>query len=225
MTPNELADEIRAFRKTNTIETGFFYSYEDWYDWRILFSHQQATRGDEKWFANRIGGSTEGTGKQWWEPFRREVDVGDGWTGSSLIVGINNYDLKVTYKERGEITSIGFQQYRPADPIPFYAAFMGTSKHNYTLIIVPKDVALKMKLDKILKTGKLGSAHGTGLYDKMTTEEKMKVITEAVTTGKSCVIGFDVTKNTDKDDFELLMDKYRMKFDDVSNFIVNYKAE
>ena len=224
MTPAELANEIRNFRKVNNIEHGFSYSYEDWYDWRILFSHQQATRGDEKWFANAIGGNTEGTGKQWWEPFNREVDVGDGYVGNAIAVGKNNYDLKVTYQERNSITKIGFQQYRPADPIPFYAAFMGTSKTDYTLIIVPKGIALRMKSDKILKTGKLGSAHGTGLYDKMTTEEKLQVLTEANSSGKSCVVGFEVTKRTQKDDFELLMDKYRMKLDDVSDFILNYNS-
>lgn len=219
----DMAIDLRRFRKAHNIEHGFSYSYEDWYDWRMLFSHQQATRGDEKWFANAIGGNTEGTGKQWWEPFNREVDVGDGFCGESLIVGVNNYDLKVTFKERNKIDAIGFQQYRPADPIAFYAALMGTGPKDYTLIIVPKDVALRMKLDKILKTGKLGSAHGTGLYDQLSVEEKVKVITEASTTGKSCVVGFDVKLRSSKADFELLMDKYRMKFDAVSDFISHYK--
>jgi hypothetical protein len=221
----DLAVTLRQWRKENPIENGFAMSYEDWYDFRFCHSHQKATRGDEKWFARQIGGSTEGTGKQWWEPFSREVDIGDGFSGNILIPGTNNYDLKVTFRERSSIDAIGFQQYRPADPIAFYAALMGTGPKNYTLIIVPKDVALRMRLDKILKTGKLGSAHGTGLYDQMTTQEKMNVINEAVVTGKSCVIGFDVKKKSSKVDFELLMDKYRMKFDEVSNFINNYKKE
>jgi hypothetical protein len=182
-----------------------------------------ATRADEKWFAKQVNGSTEGTGKQWWEKFSREVDIGDGFCGDVLIPGTNNYDLKVTFKERKTVNSIGFQQYRPADPIAFYAALMGTGPKDYTLIIVPKDVAFKMKIDKITKTGKLGSAHGTGLYDKMSTEEKINVLVEANATGKSCVIGFDVKKSQSKEDFELLMDSYRMKFEEVSSFITNYK--
>jgi hypothetical protein len=225
MTYKVLASSLRQWRKENPIENGFIMPYEDWYDYRFCHSHQKATRGDEKWFAQQIGGSTDGTGKQWWEPFAREVDIGDGFCGDTLIPGTNNYDLKVTFKERGKIDAIGFQQYRPADPIAFYAALMGTGPKDYTLIIVPKDVALRMKLDKILKTGKLGSAHGTGLYDQMTTEEKMNVITEAVTTGKSCVIGFDVKKRSSKEDFEILMDQYRMKFEDVSGFIRDYKKD
>jgi len=220
-----MAAALRKWRKENPIDNGFSMSYEDWYDFRFNQSHQKATRGDEKWFANQVGGSTEGTGKQWWEPFSREVDIGDGFCGTTLIPGVNNYDLKVTFKERNKIDSIGFQQYRPADPIAFYAALMGTGPKDYTLIIVPKDVALRMKLDKILKTGKLGSAHGTGLYDQLSIEEKMKVITEAATTGKSCVVGFDVKKTSSKDDFELLMDKYRMTFNKVFNFISTYKKD
>jgi hypothetical protein len=225
MNYKDLAKNIRTFRKTNKPEAGLSLPYEDWYDFRLCLSHQMATRADEKWFAKQVSGSTEGTGKQWWEPFSREVDIGDGFCGDSLIAGVNNYDLKVTFKERAKIDSVGFQQYRPADPIAFYAALMGTGPKDYTLIIVPKDVAFKMKLDKILKTGKLGSAHGTGLYDQMTTEEKQNVIIEAVTTGKSCVVGFDVKKSSSKEDFELLMDKYRMTFDKVSDFIQNYKKE
>jgi len=220
---NELASALRKWRKENPIENGFDFSYEKWYNFRFCHSHQKATRGDEKWFAKQVGGSTEGTGKQWWEAFSREVDIGDGFCGDTLIPGTNNYDLKVTFKERSNINSVGFQQYRPADPIAFYAALMGTGPKDYTLIIVPKDVALRMKLDKILKTGKLGSAHGTGLYDQMTTEEKLNVINEAVTTGKSCVIGFDVKKSSSKEDFELLMDKYRMRLDAVSDFIKGYQ--
>ena len=223
MTPQQLAQEIRNFRKTHKIENGFGFNYQDWYDWRMLFSHQQATRGDEKWFARAVGGSTEGTGKQWWEPFNREVDIGDGFVGSALIAGTNNYDLKVTYKERAKIDSVGFQPYRPADPIAFYAALIGAGPRDYTLIIVPKDVAFKMKVEKIAKTGKLGSAHGTGLYDKMSTDEKINVLVEANRNGKSCVIGFDVKQSSDKENFELLMDKYRMRLEDVSTFISNYK--
>lgn len=223
-TPNfkELAQFIRYFRNQIDLESSLGLSYEDWYDYRLCLSHQMATRADEKWFARKVGGSTEGTGKQWWEPFSREVDIGDGFCGSVLIPGKNNYDLKVTFKERKIVNSIGFQQYRPADPIAFYAALMGHSPKEYTLVIVPKDVALSMKIDKIRKTGKLGSAHGTGLYDQMSTEEKMKVILEASTTGKSCVVGFDVKQSANPKDFELLMDKYRMKFEDVSNFIEKY---
>lgn len=225
MDKKDLAKLVRQWRKENPIENGFNLSYEDWYDFRFLHTHQRATRGDEKWFAKRVNGSTEGTGKQWWEPFSREVDIGDGFCGETLIAGTNNYDLKVTFKERNTISSIGFQQYRPADPIAFYAALMGTGPKHYTLIIVPKDIALRMKVDKILKTGKLGSAHGTGIYDQLTVDEKVKVITEAAATGKSCVVGFDVKKSSSKEDFELLMDKYRMTFDDVSDFICNYKKE
>lgn len=225
MNYRDLAIATIKFRKENPIEDGFDMPYEEWYHFRLCQSHQRATRGDEKWFAKQVKGSTEGTGKQWWEPFSREVDVGDGFCGDKLIIGVNNYDLKVTFKERFEIDSIGFQQYRPADPIAFYAALMGTGPKDYTLIIVPKDVAFRMKIDKILKTGKLGSAHGTGLYDQLSVDEKIKVITEAATTGKSCVIGFDVKKSSSKEDFELLMDRYRMKFDQVSDFICNYKKE
>jgi len=218
-----LANQIRQFRKNTKPEIGYDLPYEDWYDFRICLSHQMATRADEKWFAKRINAKTDNTGKQWWEPFSREVDIGDGYCGDNIIPGRNNYDLKVTFKERNSIDCIGFQQYRPADPIAFYAALMGTGSKNYTLIIVPKDVALRMKLDKIIKTGKLGSAHGTGLYDKMTTEEKVKVITEAASSGKSCVVGFDVKKTSSKEDFELLMDKFRMNFEDVHSFINNYQ--
>ena len=224
ITTAELATALRQWRKQNPIENGFNFSYEKWYEFRYNHTHQKATRGDEKWFANRVGGSTEGTGKQWWEPFSREVDIGDGFCGPVLVVGKNNYDLKVTFQERNSITSIGFQQYRPADPIAFYASLMGTGPKNYTLIIVPKDVAFRMKIDKILKTGKLGSAHGTGLYDNMSTDEKVNVITEAVSSGKSCVIGFDVKQKSSKEDFELLMDEYRMTFDEVTNFIQTYNS-
>ena len=34
----------------------------------------------------------------------------------------------------------------------------------------------------------------------------------------------DVKKSSSKEDFEILMDQYRMKFEDVSNFILNYTA-
>ncbi len=220
----ELAKLIREHRKQTKVDDHLSLSYEDWYDYRITISHQMATRADEKWFAVKVGGRTEGTGKQYWKPFAREVDIGDGFCGPVLIPGENNYDLKVTFKERNSIDCIGFQQYRPADPIAFYAALMGTGPTDYTLIVVPKDIALRMKISKIEKTGKLGSAHGTGLYDKMTTEEKKNVIIEAATTGKSCVIGFDVKKNSSKEDFELLMDNYRMRFEDVHPFITTYKS-
>ena len=222
----ELSREIRKWQKANkTIPEvrGYDLPYSEWYHYRTCLSHQKKTRADEVWFARQVGGTIEGTGKQWSDKLNREVDFGDGFCGDSIAPGTNNYDLKVTYQERPEIKAIGFQQYRPADPVAFYASMMGTSENDYTLIIVPSDVAERMKLDKILKTGKLGSAHGTGLYDNMSTAEKLNVMSEAKLLGKSAVLSFSVNKKSNKEDFELLMDKYRMRLDEVSNFIKGYQ--
>ena len=224
----ELAKHIRDAQKS--VKKGippdmYRLSYQDWYDYRITLSHQMRTRADEVWFANQVNGKIEGTGKKYYEPMSRTVDLGDGFCGDKLQIGKNNYDLKVTYQERSEIKVIGFQQYRPSDPVAFYPAMMGVSPKDYTLIIVPSDVAEKMKLDKILKTGKLGSAHGTGVYDQLTTEQKLKVITDAKLAGKNPVLSFSVNKKLNKDDFELLMDKYRMRLEDVSGFIDGYKKD
>jgi len=220
----ELAKAIRKFRQSkNVAKQGHSMIYSDWYDYRICLSHQMATRADEKWFSTQIGGETEGTGKQMYEPFGKKMDLGDVYCGNSLLPGINNIDLKVSFKEKKNIDSIGFQQYRPADPIAFYAAFMGVTPKDYVLIMVPKDVAFKMKLNKIVETEKLGSAHGTGIYDSLTIEDKLKVMEDARSSGKSCVLSFDIKKSQNKDDFELLMDKFRMKLDDVKDFVLNYK--
>jgi hypothetical protein len=221
----ELARELRKWQKANKTIPADCYAlpYSEWYHYRTCLSHQKKTRADEVWFAQQVGGTIEGTGKQWSNTLNREVDFGDGFCGDSILPGVNNYDLKVTYQERPEIKAIGFQQYRPADPVAFYASMMGTSENDYTLIIVPSDVAERMKLDKILKTGKLGSAHGTGLYDNMTTEEKLNVMSEAKLLGKSAVLSFSVNKKSNTEDFELLMDQYRMRLDAVSDFIKGYK--
>jgi hypothetical protein len=218
----ELAKHLRAWRKKN-VKIDYDLPYSDWYYYRDCLSHQKRTRADEVWFARAVGGGQENIGKQWSESLNREVDVGDGYIGQAIIPGLNNYDLKVTYQERSVISKIGFQQYRPADPIAFYAAMMGTAAEDYTLIIVPSDVAFKMKVDKIQRTGKLGSAHGTGLYDKLSTEEKINVLKEAKLIGKSSVLSFAVNKKSDKEEFDLLMDKYRMRLDDVADFIKGYQ--
>lgn len=219
----DLGKNIKSFRNSsNGKDLDYSLPYINWYYLRLCISHQKATRGDEQWFANQVGANIKGSGKQFYEPFNRKVDLGDGYIGDTIIPGKNNYDLKVTFRDRPEIKQIGFQQYRPADPVAFYAAFMGTNDSDYTLVIVPSEVALQMKIDKIQKTGNLGSAHGTGLYDEMTTAAKVKVLTEAKSTGKSSVLSFAVNKGSDKDDFEMLMDKYRMRLEDVSNFIGNY---
>jgi hypothetical protein len=222
----ELARELRKWQKANKTIPADCYAlpYDEWYHYRTCLSHQKKTRADEVWFAQQVGGEIKGTGKQWSDDLGREVDFGDGFCGDSILPGVNNYDLKVTYQERPEIKAIGFQQYRPADPVAFYAAMMGVSETDYTLIIVPSDVAFKMKVDKITKTGKLGSAHGTGLYDGLTTEQKIDVLREAKLIGKSSVLSFSVNKKSNKDDFELLMDRYRMRLDGVSEFIKNYKV-
>lgn len=218
----ELGKLIKQFRKDN-VELDYSLPYTEWYYLRLCISHQKATRGDEYWFAKQVGGTIEGSGAQFYEPFNRKVDLGDGFIGDTIQPGVNNYDLKVTFQDRPVINQIGFQQYRPADPVAFYAAFMGTNDSNYTLLIVPSDVALKMKIDKIERTGNLGSAHGTGLYDDMTVDQKIAVLTEAKSTGKSSVLSFAVNKNSDKDDFEMLMDNYSMRLEDVADFIKNYK--
>jgi hypothetical protein len=222
----DLARELRKWQKENKTIPASCYAlpYSEWYHYRTCLSHQKKTRADEVWFAQQVGGEIAGTGKQWSEELGREVDFGDGFCGDVIQPGINNYDLKVTYQERNDIKAIGFQQYRPADPVAFYAAMMGVSENDYTLIIVPSDVAFKMKVDKIAKTGKLGSAHGTGLYDGLSTEEKINVLREAKLIGKSSVLSFSVNKKSNKEDFELLMDKYRMRLNEVSNFIKNYKV-
>jgi len=218
----EIAKYLRQWRKENT-KINYDLPYTEWYHYRDCLSHQRRTRADEVWFAQQVGGGRDNVGKQWFETLGRVVDVGDGYIGESIIPGVNNFDLKVTYQDRPNITTIGFQQYRPADPIAFYASMMGASPKDYTLIIVPSDIAFKMKVDKITKTGRLGSAHGTGLYDNLTIEEKINVLNEAKLIGKSSVLSFAVNKISDKKDFELLMDKYRMRLNDVAEFIKGYK--
>lgn len=220
----ELGRAIKAFRNSSQgKDLDYSLPYQDWYYVRLCISHQKATRGDEYWFANQVGGNIKGSGKQFYEPFNRKVDLGDGYIGDEIIPGVNNYDLKVTFQDRPQIKQIGFQQYRPADPVAFYAALMGTNELDYTLIVVPSEVALQMKIDKIKRTGNLGSAHGTGLYDEMTTEQKVQVLTEAKSTGKSSVLSFAVNQGSDREDFDMLMDNYRMRLEDVAGFISNYK--
>ena len=220
----ELGRAIKAFRNSSQgKDLDYSLPYQDWYYVRLCISHQKATRGDEYWFANQVGGNIKGSGKQFYEPFNRKVDLGDGYIGDEIIPGVNNYDLKVTFQDRPQIKQIGFQQYRPADPVAFYAALMGTNELDYTLIVVPSEVALQMKIDKIKRTGNLGSAHGTGLYDEMTTEQKVQVLTEAKSTGKSSVLSFAVNQGSDRADFDMLMDNYRMRLEDVAGFISNYK--
>lgn len=221
----ELSRAIIAFRNSSAgQDLDYDLPYQDWYHLRNCISHQKKTRGDEYWFANQVGGNIKGSGKQFYEPFNRKVDFGDGYIGDTIEPGVNNYDLKVTFQDRPQIKQIGFQQYRPADPVAFYAAFMGTNENDYTLIVVPSDVALQMKIGKIERTGNLGSAHGTGLYDEMTTEQKVQVLTEAKSTGKSSVLSFSVNQGSDREDFDMLMDNYRMRLEDVAGFISNYNA-
>lgn len=219
----ELGKLIKKFRQENTT-LDYSLPYTDWYYLRLCISHQKATRGDEYWFAEQVGAKIKGSGKQFYEPFNRQVDLGDGYIGDTIEPGVNNYDLKVTFQDRPVVDKVWFQQYRPADPVAFYAVFMGTSDSDYTLIVVPSEVALKMKIGKIARTGRLGSAHGTGLYDDLTTEEKIAVLTEAKATGKSSVLTFAVNKS-DTEDFELLMDNYRMRLEDVPTFIQNYNVK
>jgi len=220
-----LAKQTREFRANHKVLTEKEYSlpYNKWYDFRICLSHQKATRADEVWFARQIGASISGTGKKYYEKLRREVDLGDGYVGDTLIPAKNNYDLKVTYQETDKITEIGFQQYRPADPIGFYVAFKGISKNKNTIIVVPNEVAYKMKREKIEKTGRLGSAQGTGYYKDLTTEALLSAFEGAKDGSKGMVISFSVKEKSDKDNFELLMDEHQVKIDDVADYINNYK--
>ena len=222
----ELSKELSRFQNSpEGMNPDFNSSYQEWYHLRNCLTHQKRTRGDEQWFAKKVGANIKGSGKQFYEPYNRKVDFGDGYIGEEIDPGKNNYDLKVTFQDREEITGIGFQQYRPADPVAFYAALMGPNDKDYTLILIPSEEVLQIKINKIERTGNLGSAHGTGLYDSLSTAEKVKVLTEAKSSGKSAVLQFQVNKKSDREDFEMLMDKYRMRLEDVSGFIKGYKKK
>ena len=89
--------------------------------------------------------------------------------------------------------------------------------------MIPSEVAFKVKLNEIERTGRLGSSQGTGKFDNMSKDELKNEMFEAKDTGKCMEIRLNGNRNLAPEDFDMIMDMYRMKFEDVSSFIKNYE--
>lgn len=200
-------------------------SYVDWRDWRWNVEHQERTRADEKWFAYQVGGTIEGTGKKKWQDESGKIfqkDFGDGFIGNKVIPGENNFDVKVTYQDK-EINEISFQQYRPNDPIGFICLLNGHDPNDYTLFVIPKKVLLEMKKDKIYKTGKLGGAHTTGIYENMTLQEKIDSLSNVNLPPISFSIKrFNKNNPDEAKHFRYLMDNHRIRLNEVKEYILKF---
>lgn len=224
------AEEKRQFYKDYCTPAHKEYAqatldYQDWRDWRWNVEHQERTRADEVWFAKQVGGQIEGTGKKKWrDESGKEFtkDFGDGFVGDKINPGRNNFDVKVTYQEK-ELNEIGFQQYRPNDPIGFICLLNGYDPKDYTLFVMPKKVLLEMKKDKILKTGKLGGAHTTGIYENMSVQEKL----DSLKNHQLPPISFNVKRSNKNNtneakQFEYIMDNHRLRLNEVKDYILNF---
>lgn len=200
-------------------------SYEDWRDWRWNVEHQERTRADEKWFAHQVGGTIKGTGKKDWtdengEEFKK--DFGDGYVGEKVEPGKNNFDGKVTYQDK-DLNEVAFQQYRPNDPIGFICLLNGHDPKDYTLFVIPKAVLLEMKKYKILKTGKLGGAHTTGIYENMTIQEKVNSLGNQMLPPISFSIKRSNKNNPNEaKHFQYIMDNHRFRLNEVKDYILNF---
>ena len=209
--------EVRALRKELDKPSSYYgIPYAQMMEYHAIISAAKASKFIEGWLAHLIGGKKIETALV--EEQFKQNDVGDIWTGDSLKIGTNNIEVKCIM--RPDSGTIGGEQFRFYDPVPWYMLFKGWDHERYDMFLLTKEQLVEEIILRA-QSGKSAfrSSQGSGVINKLTPEQKIQRIHDNVAGRYADKLGWTFNADTEPDIYNRFVEKYRVEPNQVKALI------
>ena len=198
--------ETRAIRaELEKLHNYYSVPYEQMYEYYKILSTEQAEKFIEGWVATLIGGKKIES-KEVPEEYKKN-DNGDIWCGNELVIGKNNIELKVSFREGA---NIGGKQFRFYENVPYYMIFVAWDNKNYEMFLLTKQQLVDEIVHRAKTTTRSAfiSSQGSGVISKMTQEQKIQRLLENVQGLQADKITWEFNPRTELELYESFKQKY-----------------
>jgi len=206
--------EVEAIRKELEKASNYFnVPYAEMVEYYNVMKPKSAEKFIEGWIATLIGGQKILT-KDVPEELKKN-DVGDIWVGDALKIGINNIELKSTFRDTD---TLGGGQFRFYDPVPWYLLFKVIDNQQYELFLLSKNELITEIVNRANSTGfsAYQSSQGSGVINKLTEEQKIQRLYENVQGKQADKIGWNFNTRTEPELYQHFKDKYKIDAKNVN---------
>lgn len=213
---NAIMKAVRAKIDAAPLSNYYNVSYEDMYPLYHAMKPKKAEKFIEGWVATLIGGRK--IERNLVPEEYKQNDNGDIWVGNNFIIGQNNIELKSIF---GENDHIGGGQFRFYENVPYYMFFRSWDETNYELFLLSKEQLVSEIIERANTSGKsaLGSSQGSGVFSKMSTEERIFRLHENVEKKQQDKIGWGFNARTEDHYYKMFKQKYQVNPGDVSRIV------
>jgi hypothetical protein len=182
--------------------------YEEMYVVYRLMKPKQAEKFIEDWVANLIGGKKINK-REAPEKYAKN-DLGDiQLSKSSLKVGVNNIELKVSFRKDSDL--IGGGQLRMFEPVAGYMFFKAIDETKYEMFLLTKDQLVNEIKQRANDSGKAAFCSSQGSNDiKGSNELRLKRLDENVAGKRMDKIGWDFNMKTENEYYQSFKAKYQV---------------
>lgn len=151
--------------------------YEEMWEYYQLLPNEKSEKFIEGWVGCLIGGKKIES-KEVPDQYKKN-DNGDIWCGDQLLIGQNNIELKVSFREGA---NVGGKQLRFYENVPYYMIFVAWDNRNYEMFLLTKQQLVDEIVDRAKRTDRSAfiSSQGSGVISKMTQAEKIQRLYENV---------------------------------------------
>jgi hypothetical protein len=209
-------EEVKSVRdELENISSYYTVPYSEMYQYYSIMKPKQAEKFIEGWVATQCGGKKIES-KEVPEEYKQR-DNGDIWVGETLRIGINNVELKSSFKSDN---GIGGGQFRFYENVPYYLLFKAWDQNQYEVFLISKEQIIEEIISRSLETKKtITSSQGSGLISKMTVEQRIERLKKNLSGECQDLLGWGFSPKTEKEYYKKFQDKYGIEFKDVKQKI------
>ena len=209
--------EVAAIRKELAkMENYYTVPYEEMYQYYSIMPNKQADKFIEGWIAHLIGGHKMDSTLVPEEI--RARDNGDIWLGETLQIGINNIELKCTFRDAG---NIGGKQFRFYENVPYYLIFKAWDATRYEMFLLTKAQLVNEIIERARDGNRSAfiSSQKSNYVSRMSQEQKIQCLLENAAGRLNDQITWEFNAKTETDLYAKFQTQYLVQPNQVKNLL------
>jgi hypothetical protein len=198
--------EVAAIRKELAkIQDYYTVPYTEMYEYYNIMKPKQAEKFIEGWVATLCGGKKIESANVPDE--YKQNDNGDIWIGDRVQIGVNNIELKSSFKSDN---GIGGGQFRFYENVPYYMLFKAWDNTRYEIFLLTKEQLINEIITRSQKTGRnsITSSQGSGVISKLTEDQKIDRLRKNLTGEFQDKLGWGFNPKTEPEYYQEFQSKY-----------------
>jgi hypothetical protein len=197
--------EIRKLAATYPMSHFYSWPFKDMTAYYRSIESKKAEKFVEGWVAHQCGASLISADV---DSKKYKSDIGDLFFGGNLMVGKNNIELKVIFRDSNNIDG---KQFRFYENVPYYMFLKSWRFQKYELFLLTKhELIWEIKHRANLYPNKscLGTTQGSNSFSKLTNEEKLTRLDENVAGKRDDKLGWGFNAITEPRIYKSWQNKY-----------------